>query len=144
MSQDPYIGTIKEALIAEMLGDINKALLETAELMDKLESAEKSMLKTAKTLTVAGEKYKQVINEFTEETKIDIENHIKINSKSELSHSVKLYKKEIQKITTSLFNETVNKKLKKTNTFIYFLIVLTTISTTISMIASFIFINQHF
>lgn len=50
MSEDPYISTIKEALIAEILGDINTALSTTADLMEKLDNAEKSMIETAATL----------------------------------------------------------------------------------------------
>jgi hypothetical protein len=58
MSEDPYISTIKEALIAEILGDINTALSTTAVLMEKLANAEKSMNETATTLTVAGDNYR--------------------------------------------------------------------------------------
>ncbi len=44
MSEDPYISTVKEALIAEILGDVNTALTTTADLMEKLAQTEKSML----------------------------------------------------------------------------------------------------
>jgi polyribonucleotide nucleotidyltransferase len=112
MSEDPYISTIKEALIAEILGDINTALSTTADLMEKLDNAEKSMIETAATLEVAGDNYRMAITAFTEETKENLTEHIENKLYKETSLSITQYRKEIREVTTNLLNESIKKKLK--------------------------------
>lgn len=112
MSKDPYISTIKEALIAEILGDINTALSTTADLMEKLANAEKSMIETATTLEVAGDNYRIAITAFTEETKEDLTEHIENKLYKETSLSITEYRKEIREVTTNVLNESIKKRLK--------------------------------
>jgi DNA-directed RNA polymerase beta' subunit len=112
MSEDPYISTIKEALIAEILGDINTALSTTADLMEKLANAEKSMIETATTLEVAGDNYRIAITAFTEETKEDLTEHIENKLYKETSLSITEYRKEIREVTTNVLNESIKKRLK--------------------------------
>lgn len=112
MSEDPYISTIKEALIAEILGDINTALSTTADLMEKLDNAEKSMIETAATLEVAGDNYRMAITAFTEETKENLTEHIENKLYKKTSLSITQYRKEIREVTTNLLNESIKKKLK--------------------------------
>ena len=112
MSEDPYISTIKEALIAEILGDINTALSTTADLMEKLDNAEKSMIETAATLEVAGDNYRMAITAFTEETKENLTEHIENKLYKETSLSITQYRKEMREVTTNLLNESIKKKLK--------------------------------
>jgi phage-related minor tail protein len=103
MSEDPYISTIKEALIAEILGDINTALSTTADLMEKLANAEKSMIETATTLEVAGDNYRIAITALTEETKEDLTEHIENKLYKETSLSITEYRKEIREERECLF-----------------------------------------
>ncbi|MEO1925441.1 MAG: hypothetical protein ABGY08_05575 [Gammaproteobacteria bacterium] len=91
MSEDPYISTVKEALIAEILGDVNTALTTTADLMEKLAQTEKSMLETAPTLMVAGDNYRMAITGFTEEAKEDLTDHIENKLKTETKLSITEY-----------------------------------------------------
>jgi len=112
MSEDPYISTVKEALIAEILGDVNTALTTTADLMEKLAQAEKSMLETAATLTVAGDNYRMAITGFTEEAKEDLTEHIENKLKTETKLSITEYRKEIREVTTNLLNESIEQRLK--------------------------------
>ena len=143
MSEDPYISTIKEALIAEILGDINTALSTTADLMEKLANAEKSMIETATTLEVAGDNYRIAITAFTEETKEDLTEHIENKLYKETSLSITEYRKEIREVTTNVLNESIKKRLKNNDEILSLnfkkiktrLLIVTAISTLTTFIA---------
>lgn len=153
MSEDPYISSIKEALIAEILGDINTALSTTADLMEKLADAEKSMIETASTLIVAGDNYRMAITDFTEEAKEDVTEHIENKLKTETSLSIIEYRKEIREVTTNLLNESIKQRLennneilslnfKKIKTRLFIVTVISTLTTLIALVCTSLVISQ--
>ena len=153
MSEDPYISTVKEALIAEILGDVNTALTTTADLMEKLASAENSMIETAATLTVAGDNYRMAITGFTEEAKEDLTDHIENKLKTETKHSITEYRKEIREVTTNLLNESIEQRLKnndeililnfkKIKTRLWVITLLSLFTAILSMICTFFILPQ--
>ena len=153
MSEDPYISTIKEALIAEILGDINTALSTTAVLMEKLASAEKSMIETATTLTVAGDDYRMAITGFTEEAKEELTEHIDNKLKTETSLSITEYRKEIRQVTTNLLNESIKQRLennneilslnfKKIKTRLLIVTAISTLTTLIALVCTYLVVSQ--
>lgn len=153
MSEDPYISSIKEALIAEILGDINTALSTTADLMEKLADAEKSMIETASTLIVAGDNYRMAITDFTEEAKEDVTEHIENKLKTETSLSIIEYRKEIRAVTTNLLNESIKQRLennneilslnfKKIKTRLFIVTVISTLTTLIALVCTSLVISQ--
>lgn len=74
--------TIKEALIAELLSDLNVVIKRTDDVIHSARAVDDSLNNSTKALIIAGEKYKIVINKFTEDAKTDISDHLKQNTVS--------------------------------------------------------------
>lgn len=76
MAENHKISTAKEAIIAELFGDISDAVLKLDEALDKSALVEKELSLSTKALTLASKQYKDTVNTFTEEAKSDITRHI--------------------------------------------------------------------
>ena len=76
----PQVSTIKEALIAELLSDLHVAIQKTEEAINSASEVEETISGATKALIVAAERYKTVINQFTNEAKNDISAHIKLET----------------------------------------------------------------
>jgi len=76
----PQVSTIKEALIAELLSDLHVAIQKTEEAINSASEVEEKISGATKALIVAAERYKTVINQFTNEAKNDISAHIKLET----------------------------------------------------------------
>jgi hypothetical protein len=80
--------TMKEALIAELLSDLNETLEKAEAVIASAEKVDATLQGSTKALIVAGEKYKGVINSFTDETKKALSSHIKEETRANLENSV--------------------------------------------------------
>ncbi len=108
--------TIKEALIAELLSDLDVAIQKTDKVIQEAAKIEHSLTISAKALIVAGEKYKSTINTFTEETKEALSKHIEQETFSALSPIIN----ELKQANKSLISSEVNKlKYQQKRNFIF-------------------------
>lgn len=76
MAEKNKISTAREALIAELFGDISEAITKLDDVLDKSALVEKELSVSTRALILASQKYKDAINGFTEEAKQDITKHI--------------------------------------------------------------------
>lgn len=64
--------TTKEALFAEMLGDMDAMISRIEKLPELVEGCEQRLRGAAAILESAGEQYGQVVTDFTEQTKVEL------------------------------------------------------------------------
>jgi|ThiBiot_300_plan_2_1041538.scaffolds.fasta_scaffold00112_8 sugar-specific transcriptional regulator TrmB len=64
--------TAREALIAEMLGEMEELLVRVEKLPAVLEDTEKKVANTVAALEGAGDKYRQALTAFNEEAKVEL------------------------------------------------------------------------
>lgn len=69
--------TARDALMLEVLGDLDGIIKEIDKFPEMMKTVEGSYLATVKTLTEASDQYKDAIVKFSEAAKRDLENHIK-------------------------------------------------------------------
>jgi hypothetical protein len=74
--------TIKEAFLAQMLGDVDDLLKRIEHLPVSVEGCERRLLLRASILTEAGDRYGQAVSGFTEEAKTELADHLE-NAASE-------------------------------------------------------------
>ncbi|AAF85619.1 hypothetical protein [Xylella fastidiosa] len=72
--------TTREALIAELLGDVDGLLTRVEALPVMVAAAEEKMTSTAKALEDAGDKYRMAVTAFTEQAKIDLSEYLDMKS----------------------------------------------------------------
>lgn len=68
--------TTREALIAELLGDVDGLLARVEALPALVAAAEEKMTGTAKALEDAGDKYRLAVTAFTEQAKADLSDYL--------------------------------------------------------------------
>lgn len=68
--------TAREALIAEMLGEMEELLVRVEKLPAVLEDAEKKVANTVAALEGAGDKYRQALTAFNEEAKVELTSYL--------------------------------------------------------------------
>lgn len=117
MSNDTSPTTMKEALIAELLSDLSIAIDKTNEAVNSASKVETELNASAKALIVAGEKYKGVVKNFTEQAKKDLTGHIEEKTRTSLAPQFGLLRKEIKRsIEICYFDH--KKTLSRTHIFI--------------------------
>ena len=104
----PHVSTIKEALIAELLSDLHVAIQKTEEAIKCASEVEVKISGATKALIVAAERYKTVINQFTNEAKNDISAHIKLETINTTTPLIKTLTEQ-----NRAFSENGFKKLKQ-------------------------------
>lgn len=67
---------VREALIAELLGDVDKILTRLEALTPAVASAEKGVLDSVAALESAGDRYKSVITTFSDKAKADLGDYL--------------------------------------------------------------------
>ncbi|MDC6409540.1 hypothetical protein LOD50_10450 [Xylella fastidiosa subsp. multiplex] len=72
--------TTREALMAELLGDVDKLLARVEALPVMVAAAEEKMTSTAKALEDAGDKYRMAVTAFTEQAKTDLSEYLDMKS----------------------------------------------------------------
>lgn len=90
----PQISTMKEALIAELLSDLNATINKTDEVIQAAAKVESEVTISTKALIVAGEKYKATVKTFTEETKTAFSGYIEEKMVSSVSLTISELKKD--------------------------------------------------
>lgn len=74
MNKNPR--TVREALVAELLGDVDTLLTRLEALAPTVASAEKSVLDSVAALEGAGDRYRMVITAFSEQAKKDLADYL--------------------------------------------------------------------
>jgi len=70
--------TVREALIAEALGDLDALIKRVEALPSVVADAEKSIAATAATLEAAGDKYRMAVTAFNEQAKEDLSGYLNL------------------------------------------------------------------
>lgn len=68
--------SVREALVAELLGDVDELLTRAEAIPVALADAEKGMRESAAALDAAGDRYKMVVTAFTEQAKADLAEYL--------------------------------------------------------------------
>lgn len=68
--------TTREALIAEMLGDLDNLLDRVEAVPHRIAEAEEKMLCTSKALDASGDKYREAVVAFTEKAKAELADYL--------------------------------------------------------------------
>jgi len=110
----PHVSTIKEALIAELLSDLHIAIQKTEEAINSAREVEEKISGSTKALIVAAERYKTVINQFTNEAKNDISAHIKLETINTTTPLIKTLTEQ-----NRAFSENGFKHIKRRHTFLF-------------------------
>lgn len=95
--------TVKEALIAEMLGDIDTILARVNALPVLIESAEERLTGTIAALDAAGDKYRTAVALFNEQAKADLSAYLDRKAVEILSNTTEEQKAAIQEAARLAF-----------------------------------------
>jgi hypothetical protein len=106
--------TTREALIAEMLGDIDALLSRCEAFSTNVDALQEQMTTTSATLDAAGERYRQVISTFTEQAKQHLVTYIERRAGEAESRISESEQKELEEAVVRAFRsaliETASKK----------------------------------
>jgi hypothetical protein len=78
--------TAREALVAELLGDLDTLLQRIEALPSTVTSAEQRLAATAAALNAAGEQYRVAVTAFNEQAKADLSSYLDLKS-SQVAHA---------------------------------------------------------
>lgn len=85
--------TAKEALLAEMLGDMDNLLTRIENLPQLIENCEKRLSAAATTLESAGEKYGQAVSSFTNQAKGELTGFLEKESVAAIERQIAVTQK---------------------------------------------------
>lgn len=111
--------TAKEALIAEMIGDMDNIISRLESIPSLLESSEDKLINTVEVLDEAGHRYKKTIITFTEQAKKDLQDYFDLKNNAVLSKTVEEQRAIIQTIANDIFQVEIADRASKINTFSY-------------------------
>ncbi len=108
MKNGPH--TAKEALIAEMLGDMDTLLARFEALPALIAGTEERITGTVATLEDAGDKYRMAITAFTEQAKVELSEHFDRKVVEVSSKTVEEQRAAIQEIARLAFRSEASDK----------------------------------
>lgn len=95
--------SIREALVAESLGNLDDLLKRVEALPALIDAAEKQIAKTVVALEGAGDKYQMSITAFTERAKVDLNEHVDRISVQVSTRTMEEQREAIQNATLTAF-----------------------------------------
>lgn len=102
--------TVREALMAEVLGDLDKLLTRIEGFPELIISVEEKLTHTVAALNDAGNKYRIAVNTFNEQAKKDLAHYLDTKTASATSKAFEEQSLAIQKAAHTAFNaEILNK-----------------------------------
>ena len=111
--------TAKEALIAEMIGDMDNIISRLESIPSLLESSEDKLINTVEVLDEAGHRYKKTIIAFTEQAKKDLQDYFDLKNNDVLSKTAEEQRAIMQTIAKDIFQVEIADRASKINTFSY-------------------------
>ena len=109
--------TAKEALIAEMIGDMDNIISRLESIPSLLESSEDKLINTVEVLDEAGHRYKKTIIAFTEQAKKDLQDYFDLKNNDVLSKTAEEQRAIMQTIAKDIFQVEIADRASKNNTF---------------------------
>ncbi|MDF0606763.1 hypothetical protein HZU77_014030 [Neisseriaceae bacterium TC5R-5] len=102
--------TTREALIAEMLGDLDTLLARVEALPDLVSSSEKKITDTVAALEDAGDKYRMAVTAFNEQAKTDLAEYLDRKTAEISSKTVEEQRAAIQEAARLAFRSEASDK----------------------------------
>lgn len=102
--------TAREALIAEMLGEMEELLVRVEKLPALLEDAEKKIAQTVTALEGAGDKYRQALTAFNEEAKVELTSYLERKAAEIVSKTAEEQRAALQDEARRAFRSEVSDK----------------------------------
>ena len=107
--------TAREALIAEMLGDLDGLLARIEAIPAFIDTSEERFINTITALDKAGDKYRLTIAEFTELAKADLAEYLDRKTIEVSLKSAEDQRVVLQKVTQDIFRSEVSNQITKLN-----------------------------
>ena len=102
--------TAREALIAEMLGDLDSILARVEALPAAVAAAEKNLTGTVTALNEAGDKYRMAVTAFNEQAKIDLTEYLDLKTSQVASKTVEELRATLQEVARVAFRSEASDK----------------------------------
>lgn len=102
--------TVREALMAEILGDLDTILVRIETFPGLIATAEEKLTSTVAALDEAGEKYRIAVNAYTEQAKADLTEYLDIKTIAITSKTVEEQRTAIQEAARLAFRAEVSDK----------------------------------
>lgn len=99
--------TVKEALMAEMIGDMDSLLSRLESMPSLLESSEDKLINTVDILDEAGHRYKKTIIAFTEQAKKDLQDYFDRKKNDVLLNTAEEQRAIMQKMAQDIFKNEI-------------------------------------
>lgn len=99
--------TTREALVAEMLGDLDSLLSRVEQLLVALSHSEKKTISTIKALDDAGDKYRIAVDTFNQQAKADLSEFIHEKAIDTASKTIEEQRAALQEIARSTLQSVV-------------------------------------
>lgn len=103
-------GTAREALIAEMLGDLDSIIERAERLPSILKTAEDKLALTAATLDSASDKYRLAITAFNEQAKAELSEYLDHKTTQAAAKTIEENKMAMQEAAHAAFRSIANDK----------------------------------
>lgn len=105
--------TTREALIAEILGDLDTLLTRIETLPVLIADAEEKVAGTVRVLEEAGDKYRLAVTAFNEQAKTDLTEYLDLKTAQVTSKTIEEFKVMVQEVVLGAFrSEATEKSLK--------------------------------
>lgn len=102
--------TTREALIAEMLGDLDKLLDRVEALPAAVAAAEQSITGTVTALNEAGDKYRMAVTAFNEQAKADLSEYLDLKTTQIATKTVEEQRAALQDAARAAFRSEASDK----------------------------------
>lgn len=102
--------TAREALIAEMLGDLDSIIQRAERLPDIVDAAEGKLTASAKALESAGDKYRLMATAFTEEAKAELSEYLDRKTTQAVAKTTEEIKAAMQEAARLAFRSEASEK----------------------------------
>ena len=100
----------REALVAEMLGDLDGLLSRVEQLLVALNHSEKKTISTIKALDDAGDKYRIAVDTFNQQAKADLSEYMQEKAIATASNTIEEQLAALQEIARSALQSVVKAK----------------------------------
>ena len=102
--------TTREALVAEIIGDVDLLLARVERVTDEIRAAERQVGATAATLNEAGDKYRLAITAFTDQAKTELTQFLQRKAGEVASKTVEEQRSAIQEAARHAFKSEASDK----------------------------------
>lgn len=102
--------TVREALMAEILGDLDTLLVRVETFPELIAAAEEKLNNTVAALDEAGDRYRMAVNAYTEQAKAELNEYLDIKTITVTSKTVDEQRAAIQEAARLAFHSEISDK----------------------------------